>query len=269
MFEDFHYRIVNETEGTVSIKYGYNGMEPERKKERGDNESLINTLAYLQKIRYARDILAKICSEYGCKLRSAEMKLAKFKTDGIVEVTRAGRNKLYIITHKGLELLPVSTESMKDFLDTPTVKDLITNRAMEEEMSDRPTKLTDDQRKTWYRDRTKYDDPKDFPVEVPEWSTVSHLYPENVCVPYALDIAELLWYRCDKFGNMWYSDLMSILKKDREKYNFDLALIVLKSMLDFEQVWYHAHYEEIEGKTKLKDIVLHPTKELEIKFIRK
>jgi archaellum biogenesis ATPase FlaH/predicted transcriptional regulator len=269
MFEDFRYRIVNESENSVSINYGYNGVEPERKKERGENESLINTLAYLQKERDASECVNKICSEYDCKVRAAEMKLAKFVSEGVLTKTRAGRKQLYTITHKGLDLLPVTTESMKEFIATPSIKDIITTRAMEEEMSNKPTNITDDQRKSWYGDRINYDDPKDFPVEVPEWDTVKHLYSDNVSVPYALDIAELLWYRCDKFGNMWYNDMIAILKKDRENYNFDLAHIVLKSMLDFEQVWYHAHYEEIDGVQKLKNIVLHPTRELFMKFLNK
>jgi hypothetical protein len=90
-------------------------------------------------------------------------------------------------------------------------------------------------------------------------------YTEELAVKSALYVAQVLYGRRDRFGNFRWGMLHRMLESEMPNYNFDLVLQIVKSMIDFEQIWYKTLWKK-DGT--LEDVVLHPTKALYEKFIK-
>jgi DNA-binding PadR family transcriptional regulator len=265
-FEEFNYKFTNEKTGSLCVNYwygdeGYHVKSIQTTETGADKDSQILLFLYKNTNCTSTDLLNAISNITGNKTRQSIFDMVKLRDNGLINFEKKGRTKFYYLTEKGIKTIDdYSIGSIKELTETDSIKEIIADtsikRAMEDHMAGEPIKLTDEQIKAWYRDRSNYDDPKEYPVDTTE------LYTDEQSIPYALKIANLLWSRCDRDGNMWMSNLNTFLEEDRGTYNHNMFLQIIKSMIDHEQIWFHLYYEN----SKLKDIILHPSSKLGRKF---
>jgi replicative DNA helicase len=268
-FDGFKYKISNERKtGAIQIAYTYDiPREISKSEDKIKSDPLKSILSLIaDKDLVRNEVLDLICLEYEVKDRMAKIRFKRMIDDGYIECEKFKHNQKVTITDKGYQF---ALPKLSHVLNVQTVEDIPIKHAMEDDMKlmaegkSGMTRLTDEQKIEWYNDRTHWDAPKDWPVIMPPWTEIASKYPDSRTVPYAIDCAKTLWHRRDKLGNMLYTQFVTCMK-ELPDYDFDLAMNLVYSFVEYEQLWYHALYNE---KGVLQDVVLRPQVELFRKYI--
>lgn len=266
-FQEFRYVIRNTKDMSIRLdtyidnSVDYQDPDPQKPMTVQQEDSYIVKYVYESKPR-SIDVVNMICKSTGVTLQAAYHRINKLIKNGLLEANGPRNNRVLTTTANGYSMI---VPSLNEVLELKTPEQISKGVIMDREAVGDPVSsvsVSDDDKRAWYADRTHYDEPKDFPVEVQGWETLKDKHSEEEMVRHGVECARTLIQRRDKFGNMMYSDFSAVMKND---FDFDMCLVVVKDFVDHDQLWYHT----IQGEGgKLKDIVLHAAKPLEVKYFR-